>query len=179
MLFLVCLIWGWYSRQHLEKRLRKMPLVSLYGVVGGILFLICGPPFLLCFGPTLNTLFCCRLEKEAIDGRYLDFYENIDEGAFNVAYNSMSPYYQQTHTIEEFQRDFAFLCDPGCWELHPTRSLRLTDNKAYLYPSYFTFTLFRGGPEFELEKIEGNWYLTGNYEWYIDGGATRNSNWQR
>lgn len=81
----------------------------------------------------------------------------------------MSPTYRQAYTIGEFQSDFDFLGDSRGEQLRSDHSVRFSDSKAYLYPSgpWWIVGFYGGGYMFELEKLEGVWYFTGEYEYLV------------
>lgn len=105
----------------------------------------------------------------AIDTRYTELYESFNREDYETAYGLMTPKYRELYTLDEFRSEFGFLEGATWLILHPNRSLKLSDSKAYLYPrNRLTMEILWAGPEFELEKIEGVWYFTGEYEWYYD-----------
>jgi hypothetical protein len=108
-------------------------------------------------------------DRTAIAERYTQFYDGYNNGEYEKAYSFMSPAYRQTHTIEKFKSDFDFLGSSN-EQLRPGHSIRFSNNKAYLYPTdqWWKIGLLGSGYEFELEKVEGNWYFTGEYNLLLD-----------
>lgn len=51
-------------------------------------------------------------EKASIVTRYTQFYLAIEQQNHESAYTYMSPFYQQSHTLEQFESDFDFIAEP-------------------------------------------------------------------
>jgi hypothetical protein len=109
-------------------------------------------------------------DRVAIAERYTQFNESFNNGNYELAYSFMSPTYRQTHTIETFKSDFDFLAILDGEPLEPGYSVILFGDKANLCPDgpRWGLGIVWSGREYELEKIEGVWYFTGEYEFYLD-----------
>jgi hypothetical protein len=138
--------------------------------VGSIVFLLfCIAPTLVCCGPSLVSSIQYRADIKVIETRYTEFYDSYRDKNYETAFNYMSPEYRQSHTIEEFIYDFDFLTGGDWLRLKSGRSLRISDDKAKLYPrNQWAVPFLWAGPEYSLVKIDGEWYLTGEYIWYYD-----------
>ena len=110
-------------------------------------------------------------DRAVIAERYTQFNESFNNGNYELAYSFMSPDYRQAHTVTDFQSDFDFLAVLDGEPLRPGYSIRLSgNNKASLTPDgpLWGLGIVWSGYDFKLEKIEGVWYLTGEYEFYLD-----------
>lgn len=125
--------------------------------IGSIIFIACQIPS------------ACISEQEKVDiiFRYTEFHESCNQENYEKAYSFMSPDYRQIHTLEQFISDSGTFGEEWL-ELHPNYSLKFSGNRAYLYPQNAANPFFWSGPEYELIKIEGVWYFTGNYTWHLD-----------
>ena len=104
-------------------------------------------------------------EASEIESRYDQFYTAMVVQNYSKAYKLMSPVFQEEYDIDAFQDRFSFASDSWL-ALNSERSLRIRGNKAWLCPSSSGF--FMEGPVYEWVKIDGQWYLSGEYELYVD-----------
>lgn len=104
-------------------------------------------------------------EKVVIDNVYTDFHLALGRQDYETAYTHMSPNYRQVYSIEDFiDTDIVFT---GTVPLHANHCLRVTSDKATLYPKDCGFWSFWGGYGYELVKVDQQWYID-KYVWYID-----------
>jgi hypothetical protein len=107
-------------------------------------------------------------DKSMIDSLYIHFEGYIREGNYVKAYKFMSPSFKDSHDLESFTHLFSAIQEDEAYRLHPQRSLYFTGSKAWLFPKDISIRSNRHGATFELEKIEGKWYFTGNIAIYRD-----------
>jgi hypothetical protein len=107
-----------------------------------------------------------REERQAIESRYTRWQTALDEERFADAYAVMSPRYRAAHPLAEFADEFK---DLSWVRLKPGYILRVHGSDARLYPfdDNGWFEIWNG-PDYEWEEIGGEWYLTGDMQWYTD-----------
>lgn len=110
----------------------------------------------------------------AIEYQFSRFCSAIDEGKHGTAYLYMSPKYRQTHSLDQFKADknlqdslYYNIEAWGC-ELSPDHHVEVSANNAVLYSERYSFMELYGGPVYELVKVNGAWWLTGESTWYTD-----------
>ena len=109
-----------------------------------------------------------RADRTAIESRYAAFRTAISEERFADAYTIMSPGFRQSHSLEAFRDgEFSFR---EVWKppLEPGYELRASASRATLYPLDVGFFELYNGPVFEWIEVDGEWFLTGEFESYID-----------
>jgi len=135
-------------------------ICSLLGVVG------------LVFGSLLY--YQNRQNEAAIKARYLQFCPAVYNHWYKEAYTYMTPEYRRTHTLNEFVLDeelkFGLYNDIDIWgcSLDPKYSIDVSGNQATVWPGRNVFMEWYGGPSYEMEQVDGEWYFTGESEWYVD-----------
>lgn len=77
----------------------------------------------------------------------------------------MTPRFQSTVTIETFKEDFRDLGEQWL-EREPGRYLSIVGSRATFHPGSAHWPM--SGPIYELKKIDGHWYFTGDYVWSLD-----------
>lgn len=107
-------------------------------------------------------------EQAAIDSLYVEFEGYIREGDFANAYKLMSPSYRTTDSLKDFINRFDFLQAQKDYRLHPHRYLKVEDDQALLFPKDTSIPGNWHGVGFEFQKIEGVWYLTGEWVHFQD-----------
>jgi hypothetical protein len=122
---------------------------------------------LICLIPSWVTKAYYYQDRLAIDARYKEFHEAMGKGDYETGYLYMSPEYRQTHPIDEFQYGISGSEGESWLALHPKRYLKISGDKAYLYPGN-QWVIFWAGPTYELVKVKGEWYFTGEYTWSYD-----------
>ena len=101
-------------------------------------------------------------EKRRVDIRFGHFYRYITAGDVDSAYHIMSPGYRESHTKQNFAREYQFV--PDYYPL-PGRYLRIKGNTATYYPGSERSPM--SGPTYEWIQIGGSWYLKG-FTWSLD-----------
>jgi len=131
------------------------------------LFIALQATLLLIFG--LGILLETR-EELAIENRYNEYCRAVKDHNYVLAYSYFSPDYRSKVSVNRFVEeivslDFSFNCGEKFWG---TISHRLRG--AYLYPFPWSNTacsLFLGGSQFVLIRIDGKWYFTGEHTWFM------------
>lgn len=106
-------------------------------------------------------------ERQAIESRYIAWYLALADKRHAEAYDVMSPTYRAEHTLEEFVDRFSHE-GSGWRRLSPKCLVRKEGSLAYLFPNEYRWMELSSGPEYELEVIDGEWFLTGETLWYRD-----------
>ena len=108
-------------------------------------------------------------EKSAIDDLYIQFEGCIRAGDFACAYDMMHPDYKARRTLEGFTQRFYFIyANNKDYRLHPQRYLSISKNKALLLPKSLLPPPPWLGTAFELRKVDGKWYFTGETVGFVD-----------
>jgi 4-amino-4-deoxy-L-arabinose transferase-like glycosyltransferase len=141
----------------------RRALVIIYSLLGVIV---------LVFGSL--SYYQNRQNEAAIEARYLRFCPAVYNHWYKEAYTYMTPEYRRTHTLNEFVLDeelkSGLYNDIDLWgcSLDPKYSIDVSGNQAIVWPGHNAFMEWYGGPSYELERIDGEWYFTGESEWYVD-----------
>jgi hypothetical protein len=141
----------------------KRIAIAISCLVFGVLLFEC----LICSG----ILIIQPSEDADIAARYAQFQSAIADYKYEIAYQYMSPAYRLGHTIEQFKQERGYAADDslGLTALHPNHCLRVNGEQAILYPRDCSgFLTFWTGYAYELVRVNGEWYFSGNYEWYTD-----------
>jgi hypothetical protein len=108
--------------------------------------------------------------KQVIRPRYSNFAKALHEDDYPTAFSFMSPAYRGTISLKDFEEEFHYLYVGDQYENWPplwTIDIQDFGRKAvinYNARSYLDFE--RTGSTFLfLEKIDGNWYFTGEIAW--------------
>jgi hypothetical protein len=102
-----------------------------------------------------------------VETRYIRFYEDLSNEDYETAFTYMIPYYQRTHTLEEFKRHFSYI-DNELTAFEQEHCISISINRAYISSCETGFLWSTIGLVVELEKLDGEWYFTGKYYWAID-----------
>lgn len=89
----------------------------------------------------------------------------VEKGDWPTAYACMTRDYQAGHTLKQFTESFGLLAqrpDPH-WDI----DVGLTATQADVYAGDAR-GFWWGGAVFRLERINGDWFLTGEYRWELD-----------
>lgn len=105
-------------------------------------------------------------DKRAIEARYNLWYSALRDQRPAEAYAVMSPAYRASHTLEEFKKQFGE--EPDWLHLNPKNRPRIHGTKACLIPARNGWQDVGGGPDFAWTKVDGNWFLTGEFDYYVD-----------
>ncbi|MEM7534398.1 MAG: hypothetical protein AAF639_19610 [Chloroflexota bacterium] len=153
-------IFGFIDRLLQMTCLTVLALVAV-AVIGGVTFVL--------FFSLIDSAEWSA-DKLAIEPRYIKFCEAYKNRDYEEAFDYMTPDYQSQNTIESFRENnnirFAFNVDEGC-HLSRFSTIRQISQKK----EHSTFEIWPGDtlmPDnvsdggFELIKIDGEWYFTGN-----------------
>lgn len=104
-------------------------------------------------------------DRRAIAERYQAFQRALDEDRLADAYAIMAPDYRAAYSLADFTAQ-----PPGFGSQGLEADFRRRGNRtwAYLYPYELGWLELANGPEIELERVDGVWYLTGEVQYYID-----------
>ena len=106
-------------------------------------------------------------EDRAIEKRYAVWQSAMKNQQYAVAYAFMSPDYRGSNSVERFAEDFWFLGSLD-FRMSPGRTLRVRGSRAWLFPVASHWYAPGSGPEYEWTKVQGQWFLTGKYVFYVD-----------
>ncbi|MBN1372619.1 MAG: hypothetical protein JW987_11830 [Anaerolineaceae bacterium] len=110
-----------------------------------------------------------KLDERRIYSTYNDFVGNLMWNNYEWAYEDMSPAYRQKNSLEDFVQEFSQERFPL---LSPVSKLEISSNPstAQLSPDYdiYESVLDQSYTIFYLEKVEDNWYLTGDIGYVLD-----------
>jgi hypothetical protein len=144
---------------------RKLIKATSYVLIGFLpTALVCMLLLFIC--PLTSSIYYSQ-DKAAIANRYNQMYLAKKKDDVESAYSYMSPEYRQTHILKEFLEDYSFHIH-GWDTLHPEHSVMLSGNRATLYPRRYDFFDFYVGPSYELVKVDGEWYFTGEANYSVD-----------
>jgi hypothetical protein len=123
--------------------------------------------FLGYFSLNLNSM---RKNQNEIMIYYQQFHQAVNRAEYDKAYSLMSPNYRQKYSVEEFEDDVSLLLSMGA--LTRIDSPYVADfigDQAYIVADERTSLFYRPveGIALELEKIDDEWYLIGNYSFYL------------
>src|SRR5689334_7751342 len=107
------------------------------------------------------------VERERIAARYVEFHNAFSGGQTEAAFQFMSPSYRANHTLKAFADEFRAQED-DLFALEPGHSIRIRGLRAWLYPRRVEWLQLWSGPDYEWEKINGEWFLTGRQKYYLD-----------
>lgn len=132
-------------------------------IVAGFVLLVAG----IWVGVTL-WFYPSYADREAIEGRYKQWHSALGEHRFAEAYKFMSPSYRTQHSVEDFEKWFGHWGDKY-FSLSPKCALRVHSSHGRLYPleDAWGFELW-SGPDFEWAKVDGEWYMTGELDLFMD-----------
>jgi hypothetical protein len=167
LLLIIITVLLFVSRTRLEYLLKKIPEMNIYLFIGGLVFLFCVVPLLVFFAPSFYYRQDRIAERKAVDTRYIGFYEALSNEDYQTAFTYMLPYYQRTHTLEEFKRDMNRI-DDELATFEQERCIDVLNNSAKLSSCETGFLWSRKGFVIELWKQDGEWYLTESYYWAGD-----------
>ena len=108
-----------------------------------------------------------RADVRAIAARYTYWHSALSERRFADAYAVMSTGYRAGHSMEQFAADFEEFGD-AFGRLEPGCNVRVHGSHARLYPFEADWLELWNGPDFEWVKTDGEWFLTGEYDWFLD-----------
>ena len=103
-----------------------------------------------------------------IESRYIEFEQLLDRGEDESAYLYMSPSYRQRNTYSDFSKFSSNI--RLSWRrttIHPIRDIWVRGNRGAIFPGDAS-EFWRSGPEYDLKKVDGEWYFTGDIWWYED-----------
>ena len=111
------------------------------------------------------SLWVCHLraEKEVAD-RYVALQQAIAAKQYERAYECMSRQYRADHTVQEFIAEW----DDRLFPLGSGASISVSHSSASVYPMSVGFFELMNGEVFWLTKEDGQWFFTGETDWYID-----------
>ena len=125
----------------------------------------------------ISCLLRCQNKQNqmAIEARFSQLCLAIWQYDYEKAYTFMSPEYRQAHTIDEFKRDEEFFLshldsysdEHGC-SLLSTSGIWVRGSAATLTPNSNDPLELYSGPVFELYRVDGEWYFTGETSWALD-----------
>ena len=107
-------------------------------------------------------------DRYSIDAKYNDFIIAKREMRYEDAYIIMSPEYRVNNSISEFQD---WIVNHYIADLDPDRLLVIDifSKKADLYPEYNIYgSLWQNTVILSWEKIDNEWYLTGEINYMLD-----------
>ena len=110
-----------------------------------------------------------NIDERRIYSTYNDFVGNLLWNNYEWAYEDMSPAYRQKNSLEDFVQEFSQERFPL---LSPMSKLEISSNSstAQLSPDYDIYgpVLDQSYTIFYMEKVEDNWYLTGDIGYVLD-----------
>jgi hypothetical protein len=106
-------------------------------------------------------------DRSAIESRYRDWHSALAAERFTEAYVIMSPAYRGSNSVEQFAREFRIWGWPA-FALRPERRVRVHGSGARLYPVETHWYDLYSGPVYQWKKIENQWFMTGEYQYYAD-----------
>ena len=101
--------------------------------------------------------------RQQIETRIDTFNRALTNSDYDGAFEVMSPAYRESHSVSAFKSDFA-----GRIDLESGWLLSFRGGTAWIYPYRAGYFELLNGPEYEMEQIDDEWYLTGAVEWYLD-----------
>lgn len=152
------------------KRLKKYIFIGVIFAVASC----CMLPYLI-----------VRIEKylyaediKTIESKYLLFCQSVMRKDYIGSYQHFTPTYRQQYSLDEFQNWpeiwqyglYPSLKRQGCMITEQRKIVFTYDgNKATFYPDEESSSLEQlTGFGIGLEKVDGLWYFTGDYNWYVD-----------
>ena len=99
---------------------------------------------------------------------YFEFCQAYNAQDYELAYSYFSPEYRSEVGLRRFTKTlYRPYVDPCNEEFEGTILHRF--NGAVMYPYSWSYTVcdFVAGPELILVRIDGKWYFTGEYHWYV------------
>ena len=109
-----------------------------------------------------------RTDRLAIESRYAAFRTAIAEERFADAYAIMSPGFRESHSLEAFRDGDFSLREVWMPPLERGYELRVGGSRAWLHPFDVGWFELYNGPVFEWIEADGEWFLTGEFESYVD-----------
>ena len=109
-------------------------------------------------------------DAKDILGVYRSFCAALEAKDFESAYSYMAPAYRSSHSLEDFTQSWRHFVPNWPYGCEPYVDMHLLQDKASIWLGSYSggcAKIFSGG-EYELQKVEGKWYLTGEYNWYVD-----------
>jgi len=108
-------------------------------------------------------------DAPVIDAKYQQFRKSRLAKDYATAYAIMSPAYRAGNTVDQFQYGPMSTVEDPWEEWSPARNIRERDGSLWLYPKNAGgFLILWSGPEYEWVKVDGDWFLSGKYNWYLD-----------
>lgn len=103
-----------------------------------------------------------------IENIYSNFHASVQARDYPSAYMYFSPEYRMQTNLDQFIEDKMW---PESIYESDAKFVSSFGNTAHVYPDEYTvakFVGFPGGPEIIMKNINGEWYLTGELNWYMD-----------
>jgi hypothetical protein len=102
-----------------------------------------------------------RSTETAISQRYQQWWTYMHNRQYERAYKLMAPQYRAEHSQEQFYRTFIKAGDEWL-RPHSGQKIDRFQMRATIFPRD-SFSEGNGGPEYELLRINGQWYFTGTF----------------